>query len=359
MSVDIRRVAAFAVRKMWRRRGAHGEAAMKGRKLMKAGIVGLGAVGRAAAFAVTQRRSANELILVNRHVAVSRAVALDLGYGMTVGAPCRVTAGAYADLAGADVVVIAAGVNEKGGGATNRNDPEGRLKLLRQNAAIVRDIVPALIDAAPDAVILMATDPPDALAEVARLAARQAKTLSTGTLLDSLRFRTHLAEAFGINPHSVHADVLGEHGTSEVLHWSGATVAGAPWAHVAASRGFDERQLKSKVEDKVRFANINIIEGIGASQYGIGIVIARIIEAVLNDEKIAVPIGSYQLKHGVTYSLPGILGAGGIDRVIEPMLEPEEQAALDRSIATLRTALLHVAAAADRQVETMPPPVRQ
>jgi L-lactate dehydrogenase len=310
---------------------------------MKAGIVGMGAVGRAAALAATQRRSASELILVNRHDEVSRAVALDLGYGTLISAPCRVSAGTHLDLAGAGIVVVAAGVNEKGGGATDRNDPQGRLRLLRQNAAIVRDIVPQLIEAAPEAVILMATDPPDLLADVVRIAAPQAKTVSTGTWLDSLRFRTHLAEAFGINPRSVQADVLGEHGVSEVLHWSGATVAGAPWKHVAGRRGFDERQLRKRVEDKVRFANINIIEGIGASQYGIGIVIARIIEAVLNDERIAVPIGSYHPQHEVTYSVPTVLGAGGSDHVIEPMLEPEEQSALDRSIATLREALTHVA----------------
>ena len=310
---------------------------------MKAGIVGMGAVGRAAALAAMQRRSASELILVNRHDEVSRAVALDLGYGTPISAPCRISAGTYSDLAGAGIVVVAAGVNERGGGATDRNDPQGRLRLLRENAAIVRDIVPQLVEAAPEAVILMASDPPDPLADVARMAAPQAKTVSTGTWLDSLRFRTHLAEAFAINPRSVKADVLGEHGVSEVLHWSGATVAGAPWKHVAGRRGFDQQQLRKRVEDQVRFANINIIEGIGASQYGIGIVIARIIEAVLNDEKIAVPIGSYHPQHEVTYSLPSVLGASGIQSVIEPMLEPQEQSALDRSIATLRTALRHVA----------------
>ena len=310
---------------------------------MKAGIVGMGAVGRAAALAATQRGSAGELILVNRHAEVSRAVALDLGYGIPLGASCRVRAGTYADLAGAGVVVVAAGVNEKDGGATDRNDPQGRLRLLEQNAAIVRDIVPRLIEAAPEAVILMASDPPDALADVARLAAPQARTVSTGTWLDSLRFRTHLAESFGIDPRSVEAEVLGEHGVSEVLHWSGATVAGAPWRHAARRRGLDELHLRREVEDKVRFANINIIEGIGASQYGIGIVIARIVEAVLGDERIAVPIGAYHPEHEVTYSLPSVLGAGGIEQVMEPMLEPEERAALDRSIATLQASLRHVA----------------
>lgn len=286
-----------------------------------------------------QRGSASELMLVNRHPEVSEAVALDLSYRSAISATGDVRAGAYADLEGAGIVVIAAGVNEKHGGATNRSDPAGRLRLLQQNQAVMHDIVPLLVAAVPDAVVLVATDPPDALADIVRHIAPKAKVLSTGTLLDSLRFRTHLAEAFGVSPRSVEANVLGEHGTSEVLHWSGASIAGVPWKELAAQRRFDLQQLRKQVEDKVRFANINIIDVTGASQYGIGIVIARIIEAVLRNEQIAVPIGSYHSGDGVTYSLPTVLGARGVEAVIEPALDPEEQAALGDSIATLRKPL--------------------
>jgi L-lactate dehydrogenase len=306
---------------------------------MKAGIIGIGAVGRAAALAAMQRGSATELVLVDRTAAVSKAVALDLGYGLPLGTSMRIDAGDYAALEGAGIVVVTAGVNEKAGGATDRSDPSGRLRLLDQNIRVMQDVVPPLVAAAPEAVILMATDPPDPLTDVVRALAPKANVFSTGTFLDSLRFRTHLADALGVNPRTVRADVLGEHGKSEVLLWSGAAIAGVPWKDVAAQRGLDEKALKARVDDSVRHANINIIEGIGASQYGIGIVIARLIEAVLRDEKLVIPVGSHSREHGVTYSLPSVVGAAGVEGVLQPRLDAQEQEALAKSIATLQDAL--------------------
>jgi L-lactate dehydrogenase len=305
---------------------------------MKAGIVGLGAVGRAVSLAAVQRGSASELVLVNRNPKVSEAVALDLRYGLPLSASIRVRAGDYEAVAGAGVVVVTAGANEKTGGATDRRDRAGRLRLLDQNIKVMQDIVPPLVAAAPDAVILIATDPPDPLTDAVRLLAPGAKVFSTGTWIDSLRFRAHLAEALGVNPRSVEADVLGEHGQSEVLHWSGATVAGVPWKDLAAQLGLDEPRVRERVDRAVRLANINIIEGIGASQYGIGIVIARLIEAVLCDEKLAVPVGSYHAEHEVTFSLPSVIGAAGVERVLAPRLDVEEKDALARSIQTLQNA---------------------
>jgi L-lactate dehydrogenase len=306
---------------------------------MKAGIIGIGGVGRAAALAAMQRGSATELVLVDRTAAVSKAVALDLGYGIPLGAPVRIVAGDYTALEGAGIVVVTAGVNEKAGGATDRNDPSGRLRLLGKNVGVMQEVIPRVAASAPDAVIVIATDPPDPLADVARALAPRAKVFSTGTFLDSLRFRTQLAKALGVNPLTVRGDVLGEHGKSEVLHWSGAAVAGVPWQDVVTQRGTDEKRLKSRVDDAVRHANIDIIEGIGASQYGIGIVIARLIEAVLRDEKLVIPVGAHSREHGVTYSLPSVVGAAGVESVLQPQLDAEEQEALARSIATLRDAL--------------------
>ena len=309
---------------------------------MKAGIIGMGTVGRAATLAAMQRGSAAELVLVNRHPELSEAVALDMHYGAPVGPAVLVRSGDYEDLAGSGIVIVTAGVNEKHGGATNRADPAGRLRLLQQNAGVIRDIVPQVAKAAPKAVIVIATDPPDPLADLARLAAPGARIVSAGTWLDSLRFRTELAEALGANPRSVQADVLGEHGTSELFHWSGATVGGVPWRDIAAGAKLDEGELRKRVEDKVRFANINIIDVTGASQYGIGIVIARMIEAVLRDEKLVVPIGSFQSDHGVTYSLPSILGADGVEGVFQPRLDAAEAQALESGIARLKQALADV-----------------
>ena len=176
------------------------------------------------------RRSAREIVLIDRTRARAKAVATDMRYGAALGPPVALTDGDYGDLAGAALVMITSGVNEKTGGATDRNDPAGRLRLLETNAGIYRDIVPRIVAAAPDAVILVVTDPPDPLADLARRLAGHARMLSTGTYLDSLRLRTHIGQALGVDPASVEAQILGEHGTSEVFIWSGVRIAGVPLA---------------------------------------------------------------------------------------------------------------------------------
>jgi L-lactate dehydrogenase len=199
-------------------------------------------------------------------------------------------------------------------------------------------VVPPIVAAAPNAVILVATDPPDPLTDVVQNLAPGVKVFGTGTWLDSLRFRVHLAEELGVSPRSIQADVLGEHGKSEVLHWSGATVGNVPWQDVVAQRGLNEQAIKARVDEAVRLANINIIKGIGASQYGIGIVIARLIEAVLHNEKLVAPVGSHCSKNGVTFSLPSVIGAAGVEEVFSPRLDAEEQDLLKNSIGVLQSA---------------------
>jgi L-lactate dehydrogenase len=234
--------------------------------------------------------------------------------------------------------LITAGVNEKGGGATDRNDPAGRLRLLEANARAYRDVVPHVVEAAPDAVLLVVTDPPDPLADLTRRIAQHERVLSTGTFLDSLRFRVHLADAFGVDPGEVEAQVLGEHGTSSVFVWSGARVAGVPVRDVFAQLGLSAEERQRSIEQEVRYANITIIEGSGASQYGIGLVSARLAEMVLRDERAVVPVGCYSAELGVTLSLPTVVGREGALRVLAPTLSPEEQEGLRRSAEALRNA---------------------
>jgi L-lactate dehydrogenase len=246
--------------------------------------------------------------------------------------------GDYADLAGADLVMITAGVNEKSGGATDRNDREGRLKLLDTNVGVFKDMVPKIVTAAPAAVLLVVTDPPDPLADLVRRLAGHDRVLSTGTLIDSIRFRVHLAERLEVSPASVEAQVVGEHGTSEVMLWSSARVSGVPIAEaLQAGSSFDD--FRKSVERDVRYANITIIEGNEASQFGIGIVSARIAEAVLRDERAVLPIGVYNAKYGVTLSLPSVVGREGVNRVLEPAMSDEERRALSQSAEALRQAV--------------------
>jgi L-lactate dehydrogenase len=312
------------------------------KNIMKIAVIGAGAVGTACAFAVVMRGCASELVLLDRDRKRARGVVTDLQYGAALSPAVSLIEGDYSDLTGADLVMITAGVNERAGGATDRRDPSGRLRLLDANADVYRKVVPRLVEVAPEAVILVVTDPPDPLADLARQLAGHDRVLSTGTYLDSLRFQFHLATRLQVSTASVEALVIGEHGTSEVFLWSGARVGGMPVEQAIASRGIAE--LRQAVEQDVRYANITIIEGIGASQLGIGMVSARIAEIVLRDERAVIPIGVFNRKFGVTLSMPGILGRNGVSRILEPAMTQEELQGLQRSADTLKAASKRIGA---------------
>ena len=152
---------------------------------MKIAVIGAGAVGTACAFAVVMRGCASELVLLDRDRKRARGVVTDLQYGAALSPAVTLIEGDYSDLTGADLVMITAGVNERAGGATDRSDPSGRLRLLDANAAVCREVVPRLVKVAPEAIILVVTDPPDPLADLARQLAGHDRVLSTGTYLDS------------------------------------------------------------------------------------------------------------------------------------------------------------------------------
>jgi L-lactate dehydrogenase len=310
---------------------------------MKIGIVGTGNVGCACAMAAVNRGSAREIVLVNRTRKTAEAVATDIRYGTPLGTKVDIVDGDYDALAGAAVVMITSGVNEKTGGATDRSDPQGRLRLLDKNAAIYRDIVPRIVAAAADAVLLVVTDPPDPLADVALALAKQAPVISAGTFLDSLRFRVHLGRHFAVDAATVEAQVIGDHGTSQVFLWSSARVGGVPVAALLKSRGETLTNVRDQLERDVRYANITIIEGHEASQYGIGMVSARIAEMIVRDERAVVPVGSRRPEFGVTLSLPSVVGRAGVIEVRQPELSAEERDGLHKSAANLKAALQRVA----------------
>jgi len=303
---------------------------------MKLGIVGAGAVGAAVAMAVCGRGHACSITLVDKNAARARGVATDLRYGVPVSPLVEVAAGGYDALVDADLVIVTAGINEKAGGATDRSDPLGRLRLLDANVKAYEDIIPQVVAAAPNATILIVTNPPEPLVEVARALAGHDHVLSTSTFLDTLRFRVHLGERFEVSPASVNAQVIGEHGTNSVFLWSTATIGGVRVEDLVAKRGWSYPEFRRSIEDGVRFANITIIEGIGASQYGIGIVTARLAEIIVRNECAIVPVGSHQPEHGVTLSLPTVVGSRGAVEVLWPQLSEDESRALETTASRLR-----------------------
>jgi L-lactate dehydrogenase len=302
---------------------------------MKVGIVGAGAVGSACLLSVVLRGSAREVVLIDRTREKARGVVTDVQYGTVLTAPIEVREGSYSDLASSAVVMITAGVNEKGGGATDRSDPLGRLRLLEANAAVFQEVVPQIQKAAPETLILVVSDPPDALADVVRTLGHE-RVLSTGTSLDTLRFRYHLGLHLGVCAADVDALVLGEHGTSSVFLWSSARAGGRRVMEMLGGDSTAMEKMREEVEREVRYANITIIEGIGASQYGIGMVCARLTEMILRDERAVIPIGCYNSKFGVTLSLPSVVGRQGVERVIEPEMSEAEQQGLQRSAEAIR-----------------------
>jgi L-lactate dehydrogenase len=304
----------------------------------KVGVVGVGAVGAATSLALVERGVCRDLILIDKNTARARGVALDLSYGAPLSPAVTVSVGDYDALAGAQVVILTAGVNEKAGGATDRSDTQGRLRLLDTNADIFREIVPQVLKSAPQAVLMVVTDPPDPLADLTRALARHERVFSTGTLLDSLRFRVHLAQRLGVRPRDVDALVVGEHGVTEVLVWSSANMAGIPVLKLLEIQGQPVEQARTEIEEGVRYANINIIEGIGASQYGIGAVSARLAEVVLRDERAVLPVAAYSDRYETTLSLISVVGADGVVNMYEPPMLDEEKQALEASASALREA---------------------
>ena len=297
---------------------------------MKVGVVGVGAVGASVAMAVVLRGVADEVVLIDTNMDRARGVATDMTYGLPMVSTTGVRAGDYPDLKGAGVVIIAAGINEKAGGATDRNDPLGRLRLLDANAAIVASIVPRIVRCAPGAVILIATNPPEPLVEIARAHAGHDRILSSSTTLDTLRLRVHVARRLDVQPNSVEAYVVGEHGTNSVFLWSSVRVGGQPLTAWLASRGIDPTVFRREIEADVKHANIAIIQGTGASQYGIGMVAARLAEIILRDERAVLPVGSHNPAFGTTLSLPSIVGKEGVAQAVLPLMSEEESTALQR-----------------------------
>ena len=300
---------------------------------MKIGIIGCGFVGSSSAFAIALVGAATDLILVDFNADLAHAHAEDILHATPFSEPVRVAAGDYSTLKGAGLVVLACGVAQKPG--------ESRLKLLERNVIVFQNVVPRVLEHAPDAILLIVSNPVDIMTQVVTKisALPPERVIGSGTILDTARFRTLLAEHLGLAPHSVHAYVLGEHGDSEVLAWSSGKIGGVPvieFAEQIGRRITDD--VKARIDDGVRRAAYRIIEGKGATYYGIGAGIARIAKAIRDDEGAVLTLSNIEGINGVSLSLPRVLKAKGIETTIQPMLSNEEEKALNRSAEILREA---------------------
>ena len=300
---------------------------------MKIGIIGCGFVGSSSAFAIALVGAATELVLVDLNPDLANAHAEDILHATPFSEPVRIAAGDYSTLKGAGLVVLACGVGQKPG--------ESRLKLLERNVNVFQNVVPRVLEHAPDSVLLIVSNPVDIITQVVTKISNlpPKRVIGSGTILDTARFRTLLAEHLNIAPHSVHAYVLGEHGDSEVLAWSSGKIGGVPVIEFAEQMGRRiTDDVKARIDDGVRRAAYRIIEGKGATYYGIGAGIARIAKAIRDDEGAVLTLSNIEGINGVSLSLPRVLKATGAVATIQPLLSDEEAQALNHSAEILKTA---------------------
>ena len=308
---------------------------------MKIGIVGCGMVGSTSAFALVMSGVGREIVLIDVNRARAEAEANDIYHAVPFAHPLTVRAGEYADLDGARVVVIAGGVAQKPG--------ETRLALLQRNADVFRQIVPSVLRVAPGAVLLVVTNPVDVMTHLAAQFAADfgvphTRVFGSGTTLDTARFRTLLGRHFDVDPQHVHGYVIGEHGDSEVLVWSQATIAGMGLDEFVSVRGTpvtgDERRT---IDENVRRAAYHIIEGKGSTYYGIASAVARIVDVLLHDQRAILTVCSRITDvpdcDGVTLALPHVVGGEGVLATIPLALDATEREGLRRSAGALREAI--------------------
>jgi L-lactate dehydrogenase len=308
---------------------------------MKIGIVGSGMVGATAAYAIVMSGVAREIVLVDMNRARAQAEADDILHAVPFAHPVEVRAGEYTDLAGSRVVIVAAGVGQKPG--------ETRLQLLERNAAVFRQVVPNILAYAPDAILLVATNPVDIMTHLtARYAAvygvPSSRVLGSGTTLDTARLRSLLGRRLGVDSQHVHAYVLGEHGDSEVFNWSQVSVGGVPLATFCEMCQAEVCPDDwSEIETQVRQAAYRIIEGKSATYYGIGSALARIIEVILRDQRAILTVCTPQADvlgvPDVTLALPNLLSGRGIQATIQPSLNEAETSLLQRSARIIHDAI--------------------
>lgn len=308
---------------------------------MKVGIVGSGLVGATAAYALVMRGVGREIVLVDKNQARAVAEADDIRHAVPFAHALEIRAGGYPDLAGCKAVVLCAGVGQKPG--------ETRLDLLRRNAAVFREVVPAVLAHAPEAVLVVASNPVDVMTHLAAryavlFGAPPGRVFGSGTTLDTARFRSLLGTHCGVDSHHVHGYVVGEHGDSEVLTWSLVTIGGMPLEAFARLRRVDlSEAVHRDIDEKVRRAAYTIIGGKGATYYGVGSALARIAQAVLHDQRsiltVCAPTEDVLGVKDVTVALPRLVGGCGVIETFPLPLNEAEQAQLRASAAVIRQAL--------------------
>lgn len=306
------------------------------RQAARVAIVGAGRVGSSIAYASLIRGVAGHLALYDIDAARVQAEVADLSHGRQFAPATEIVGGAHLDVCrDADVVVVTAGANQKPG--------QSRLDLVKTNVALCRELVPQITVLAPEAILLLVTNPVDVLTHVCRELSGwpSGRVFGTGTTLDTSRFRHALAQRCDVAVGNVHAFIVGEHGDSELPLWSSATIAGAGIDEWLAVEGRPLREgERQEIFVGVRDAAYEVIRGKGATHYAIGLAAVRVLEAILDDERTILPVtalvkGAFHLPP-VTLSLPRLVSRAGAGPCVPVRLSQDERDALHRSAEAIR-----------------------
>lgn len=304
----------------------------------KIAVVGAGKVGSTFAYALLLNGLVGEIVLIDIDRERAEGEAMDLNHAVPLSNPARIWVGDYPDCAGADVVVVAAGTAQRPG--------ETRLDLIKRNAAIFKDIIPRITAHNTTGILLIATNPVDALSYVTWKVSGfpPQRVIGSGTVLDTARFRYLLGEHLGIDPRNVHAYIIGEHGDSEVAVWSLANAAGMRLDDFCRRENCElDPETRERIFHQTCDAAYEIIQRKGATYYAVAVGLLRIVESILRDQHTVLAISSlvpgYYGIEDVYLSLPAVIGRAGVERVLHLPLNEQETDQLRQSAAVLRGVL--------------------
>ena len=301
----------------------------------KVAIIGCGFVGSSSAFALMQSGIFSEMVLIDVDRNRAEGEALDISHGVPFASPMKIYAGDYSDLGDAAMVVVTAGAAQKPG--------ETRLDLVNKNVAIFKSIIPQIRESGFSGVLLIVSNPVDVLtyAAIQRSGLPEAKVIGSGTVLDTARLRYMLGEHVDVDPRDVHAYVMGEHGDSELVAWSSATVAGVPLSEFCELHGhYQHREAEARIAEDVKNSAYTIIEKKHATYYGVAMAVRRICTAVMRDEDCVLPVSSLMVgEYGLSdlcISMPTIVGRNGVVARVPVSINDDEEKELQKSAAALK-----------------------
>nr|WP_276795289.1 L-lactate dehydrogenase [Ruminococcus champanellensis] len=300
----------------------------------KCAVIGCGFVGASIAFSLVQEEMFSELVLIDINQTKAEGEAMDLSHGLPFVHPMKIYAGTYADLADCFLIIITAGAGQRPG--------ETRLELVRKNVEIFRDMIPQITAVTQDARLLIVSNPVDVMTYAAwKLSGYPPEhVIGSGTVLDTARLKYLLGAHLGVDSRSVHAFIIGEHGDSELAVWSSANISGVDLDSFCDICGACDGETLHRLYEDVRTSAYKVIEKKGATYYAIALAVTRIARAIVREEHSVLPVSAYVNGHygvsDVYFGVPSIVGAEGIEKVLDIPLDASEQQQLEHSVQTLK-----------------------